>query len=214
MRYRTWFVLFSATFSLFAHGQRRMVTPALVRRLVLDNANPAVDASQTAGTNIHVSIFLTNLGSAVQSGSARFLPGTSGYAMWNQGGGLSFTRHFYACTGTDAAGASSGTTGLPSLPRAVNWTLAANETKRLTFGMAVRQNCSQSPPLVDSEFAPIVEITVTEDKGAIYGSALPQIDGALNLVTCDGANRAVNRDLPLPNQRSGNPILINGGRAF
>ncbi len=201
-----------------AQAQRTMRLPAYFNRVIANGISGTAAGAAVAGI-MQVTITISNISSTdSQSGLLKMLPGSRWGAA--QVGRNNFPNHrLYLCASTTSF--SIPTPGSPTLPADVPWSIPPGGSQVMTAGYFPSTFYSEDPAQVNSHsqidaiFSPVLEIVVTQNTGAVIASVSPNLDGPVaGLTNCDGLGFSPYRSFDFSFDRTGVPLLINGGRPF
>lgn len=214
--HRLWFLLWSVG----ALGQgREMFVPAYGRQLeanwLLLSPKPADQAP--IGALMQILVFLTNRSDFVQKGKIILDKGST--ASGTQQGRPGTDVRLFVCTNRGNGG-FDWNKKLSATNQVVEaaWELGAKESARFEVSAFMHSKFSESNvnaghSWINMSFEPVIRVVVDEDKGAVSGSILPLVQGTASGNFCDGSS-GVGTSPPLAGEKSGVPLLINGGRPF
>lgn len=207
-----------------ALASRRIIAPPNTFRIPV---NTVTAPPRAIGFELHVQVSLANLSDVPQTGIIRLLPGTLGYGRCIDAAGTlhHFAGNFTVTGSTTCTASPTYNQGIGILvtnaPYEASFTLAGKGSAALDVGIWVKGRTPFTAGLdgcdgLDSQFSPLIELIVNEDRGAIVGSLTPMFD----IMVCPtvnfcGMNVAAICGSPVsPINFVSVPLLINGGRAF
>lgn len=171
-----------------------------------------------SGAFMSYQLMLTNLANINQTITVSVLPGSTAYLGSSSCGVWPIVK--YAHCLLDGSGASQS--GVVTALNPVTFTLGANATTTYVMGGIGEANITQAgcgggqQPHGDFKLNVAFQISVAEDRGAIQGSMVPQIDAVVpNSQFCNipfGGGWVCSPLLQM--MRTSVPLLLNGGRPF
>lgn len=174
--------------------------------------------SGRGGSLLSYQLMLTNLANTPQTITISILPGSTASILSPSCGAWSIVKYGHCLYGGAGASQASAVTSLSP----VNFTLPPNANVTYIMGGTGEATISPSgcgggkQPLGDFAMNVSFQISVAEDRGAIQGSMVPQIDGPVPGIQFCGIplNGPYVCLAVLQNLRTSVPILLNGGRPF
>jgi hypothetical protein len=202
---------------------RRVVSPPNAYRVVVNVAPPG---PRPIAFFLHVQVNVANLSDVAQTGKIKLLPGSFAYARCQDpaGGFHSYKGTFLAqadsCGKSSTYSGSGGYHVLNSSPES-SFSLPPRGARVLDVGAVMQgafpfTNGPNGCNGVDSQFSPLVEVSINEDRGAILASITPLFD----IIVCTNSNLCGMSLAAECNSQASSvdfvsvPVVLNGGRAF
>lgn len=210
-----------------ASASRSIFVPSYARRVGAQWVTTNIPGT-TIGYTIQFQYRISNISNVTQTGSIRFITGTSAVANQDIPGSAgirspSFEVKYLLCTGGPAVskGSAFAVNGVnpTSIPPAT-WVLPAQSSLAIGAMAVFRSSFSNNVAgpghsAADSVFEPVVELTVNEDRGAVVVTSMTFLQGlAGNFTLCDGSTVNLRSPDSFPYTGVDIPLLVNGGRPF
>ena len=199
-----------------ADAARSLTFPSLLKRIELycDRtslttrriAPPAIN--ENAAFHYKVDVLLSNISNVAQTGSITLLADTTASSV-KPGTAAAANVRYFICAATTTDGAT--------LPLNGNISIPANSSVTATLGVVFWEATDVMGCWWDTTFSPRIKLDIAQDRGAVLASVVHNIDGAGTGSLCSGYSLPSfipSSSLDLPDDRTGNPILLNGGRPF